>query len=246
MELYPAIDLRGGRCVRLLRGDYGRETVYGDDPVAQARAFESAGVGWIHVVDLDAARSGVQANLEVIAAISSAVDAAVQAGGGVRSVESAEALFAAGVKRVVVGTAAVDNPDFVRELAARRSVAVGLDSKSGMLSTEGWLTQTGRSTFAVAEAFATSGVDAFVVTDINRDGTLAGPDLAGLAEMLAATGTDVIASGGVSSHDDLATLAALRSNDRRLAGAIVGTAIYEGRVDVARAVAEIAGTRRPS
>jgi len=243
MELYPAIDIRGGRCVRLLRGDYGAETVYGDDPVAQARAFDAAGASWIHVVDLDAARSGEALNREAIAAIVSAVQAKVQAGGGVRDAASAEALFAVGVERVVVGTAAVDKPDFVRELAARRPVAVGIDSKAGIVATEGWLAETGRSPLAVAEAFAADGVDAFVVTDIGRDGTLSGPDLNGLASMLAATGADVIASGGVGSHSDLAALAALRSNGRRLSGAIVGAAIYEGRLDVARAVDELAEAR---
>ncbi len=244
MELYPAIDIRGGRCVRLLRGDYGAETVYSDDPVAQARAFEAAGASWIHVVDLDGAREGRLVNRDVIAAIASGVGVAVQAGGGVRSRSDAHVLLGAGVERVVLGTAAVQNPGLVLDLADTRRVAVGLDARSGMLATEGWLVESGRSALDVARAFGSAGVDAFVVTDISRDGTLEGPDLQGLADVLSATKASVIASGGVGSHDDLAALAALRSGGRRLAGAIVGSAVYEGRVDVARAVAELASAHK--
>ncbi|MEZ5167204.1 MAG: 1-(5-phosphoribosyl)-5-[(5-phosphoribosylamino)methylideneamino]imidazole-4-carboxamide isomerase [Acidimicrobiales bacterium] len=243
MELYPAIDLRGGRCVRLHQGDYGRETVYGDDPVAQAVAFARAGAGWIHVVDLDAARSGAPENRGVVAAIVEAVDVPVQAGGGVRSPEAAEALFAAGVARVVIGTAALRDPDLVRTLAREHRVAVGLDARSGEVATDGWLVGSGRSVLGVARSFADVGVDAFVVTDISRDGTLTGPDLVGLAEMLSATSVDVIASGGVGRPEDLDALADLEVRGRRLAGVIAGKAIYEGLVDVADAVHRLAARR---
>lgn len=236
MDLYPAIDVRAGRCVRLHQGDYDQETVYGDDPVAQAVAFAAAGAGWIHVVDLDAARSGVPENRAVVAAIAEAVDVPVQTGGGVRDRAAAEALFAAGVARVVIGTAALRDPDLVRELAVDHRVAVGLDGRAGEVATDGWLVRSGRSVLDVARSFADAGVDAFVVTDIARDGTLEGPDLDGLAAMLEATPVDVIASGGVGTLADLEALAALRVGDRRLAGAIAGKAIYEGRVAVADAV----------
>ena len=241
MDLYPAIDLRGGRCVRLHQGDYGRETVYGDDPVAQALAFAEAGAGWIHVVDLDAARSGVAENRDVVAAIARAVDVPVQTGGGVRSIEAAHALFAAGVERVVIGTAALKDPDLVRALAVDHRVAVGLDAKSGEVATDGWLVGSGRSVLDVARSFADAGVDAFVVTDISRDGTLEGPDLVGLTEVLGATPVDVIASGGVGRMSDLDALAAIEVDGRRLAGVIAGKAIYEGHVDVAAAVAALGG-----
>jgi len=241
MDLYPAIDLRGGRCVRLFQGDYAQETVYGDDPVAQAVAFAEAGAAWIHVVDLDAARSGVPENRHVVAAITDAVDVPVQTGGGVRSVESADALFSAGVERVVIGTAALTDPDLVRTLAADHRVAVGLDAKSGEVATDGWLVGSGRSVLDVARSFADVGVDAFVVTDISRDGTLAGPDLVGLADVLAATPVDVVASGGVGSMADLDALDAIEVDGRRLSGVIAGKAIYEGRFDVAAAVARLGG-----
>lgn len=243
MDLYPAIDLRDGRCVRLHQGDYDRETVYGDDPVAQARAFADAGAGWIHVVDLDAARTGVPENREVVAAIARAVDVPVQTGGGVRSVEAANELFSAGVERVVIGTAALTHPDLVRTLAADHRVAVGLDAKSGEVATDGWLVGSGRSVLDVARSFADVGVDAFVVTDISRDGTLEGPDLVGLAEVLGATPVDVIASGGVGRMADLEALDAIEVAGRRLAGVIAGKAIYEGHVDVAAAV-ELLAVRR--
>ncbi|MDG2027430.1 MAG: 1-(5-phosphoribosyl)-5-[(5-phosphoribosylamino)methylideneamino]imidazole-4-carboxamide isomerase [Acidimicrobiales bacterium] len=236
MDLYPAIDLRAGRCVRLHQGDYAQETVYGDDPVAQAQAFADAGAGWIHVVDLDAARTGRPENRAVVAAIASAVDVPVQTGGGVRSVEAAEELFSAGVERVVIGTAALTDPDLVRTLAQDHRVAVGLDAKSGEVATDGWLVGSGRTVLNVARSFADVGVDAFVVTDIARDGTLAGPDIVGLTEVLAATPVDVIASGGVGTMADLTDLDRIEADGRRLSGVIAGKAIYEGHVDVAAAV----------
>jgi len=241
MDLFPAIDLRGGRCVRLHQGDYGQETVYGDDPVAQAVAFAEAGAGWIHVVDLDAARSGVAENRAVVAAIAEAVDVPVQTGGGIRSVDAASVLFDAGVERVVIGTAALKDPDLVRTLTRDHRVAVGLDAKSGEVATDGWLVGSGRTVLDVARSFADAGVDAFVVTDISRDGTLEGPDIVGLTEVLGATAVDVIASGGVGTHDDLRDLAAVEVEGRRLAGVIAGKAIYEGHVDVAEAVALLRG-----
>ena len=239
MDLYPAIDLRDGKCVRLLQGDYAHETVYGDDPVAQALAFVEAGARWIHVVDLDAARTGIAENRAVVAAIAEAVSVPVQTGGGVRSLEAAQALFDAGVERVVIGTAALRDPDLVVTLAQQNRVAVGLDAKSGEVATDGWLVGSGRSVAEVAGSFADTGVDAFVVTDIGRDGTLGGPDIVGLTEILGVTKTDVIASGGVGNLDDLLELDRVEVKGRRLSGAIAGRALYEGRVDVATAVAAL-------
>ncbi len=240
MDLYPAIDLRGGRCVRLYQGQYDRETVYGDDPVAQALAFQAAGARWLHVVDLDAARSGDPVNRDVVCRIAQAVDVSVQTGGGVRSEDDAAALFAGGVARVVLGTAALEQADLVARLAETRSVAVGLDARQGEVAAHGWTTGSGRSVLDVAAQFAGVGVEAIVVTDIGRDGTMTGPDVDGLAAVLGAVEVDVIASGGVGTVDDLVSLAGVERNGRRLHGAIVGRALYEGSFTAAEAVRALA------
>ena len=244
MQLYPAIDLRDGRCVRLHQGDYGRETVYGDDPVAQARRFADEGAAWIHVVDLDAARSGEAHNLEHVGGIAAAVapTTRVQASGGVQSVEAAEALFERGVDRVVVGTAALEQPDLVRELThAGRSVAVGLDVRDREVAVRGWEEGTGRDVLDVVRTFEDAGVEAVVMTQIVRDGTLAGPDLEGLARLLGHTALEVVASGGVGRLDDLRRLRDLTVGERRLAGAIVRRALYEQRFTLPNALAAMAG-----
>ncbi|HET6811121.1 MAG TPA: 1-(5-phosphoribosyl)-5-[(5-phosphoribosylamino)methylideneamino]imidazole-4-carboxamide isomerase [Acidimicrobiales bacterium] len=242
MDLYPAIDLRGGRCVRLAQGDFSRETVYADDPVAVARSFAAAGAPWIHVVDLDAALTGAAVNAEVIGAVARSVDVPVQSGGGVRSEEAAASLLAAGVRRVVVGTAALSEPGLVARLASAHpgAVAVGLDHRGGEVVVRGWTEGSGRDLLAVAAELEDAGAAAFVVTDVERDGMLGGPDTAGLAALLEATAVDVIASGGVSGPDDVRALAALEAGGRRLAGVIVGRALYEGRLTVEEGVAACA------
>jgi phosphoribosylformimino-5-aminoimidazole carboxamide ribotide isomerase len=241
MDLYPAIDLRDGRCVRLAQGDYDRETRYDDDPVAVARSFAAAGAPWIHAVDLDAALTGVAANREVVAAIAAAVDVPVQAGGGVRDDAAAETLLGAGVRRVVVGTAALDDPGWVRRLAERHPgrVALGLDARGRDVAVRGWVEGSGRDLLDVARNFADAGLAALVVTEIGRDGTLAGPALDQLALVLEATALDVVASGGVGSLADLRALAGLEAGGRRLAGAIVGRALYEGVFGVGEALAAV-------
>lgn len=247
MELYPSIDIRGGRCVRLRQGDYGAETVYSDDPVAVARGFVAAGARWVHVVDLDAARTGELVNYDTVAAVAEVVAGAgglVQAGGGVRTARAASTLWDAGVQRVVIGTAAVDDPGLVDRLAAARPgrVAVGLDTRHGEVAVRGWTARSGAGIADVLGRFGTGGVGAVVVTEIARDGMLGGPDLDGLAGVLDATALEVVASGGVASADDLRRLAALRApgSGRRLAGAIVGKALYEGRLTVEEGVAACA------
>lgn len=242
MKLFAAIDILGGRCVRLHQGDYDRETVYGDDPAATAAELAAGGADWIHVVDLDAARTGSPVNRPAVAAVAAAVDVPVQAGGGVRSAEAARALFDAGVQRVVLGTAALADPGLVRDLARSSRVAVGIDARAGGgVAADGWRTDTGRTALEVAAEFAGAGVEAFVATDIDRDGTMGGPDLAGLAALLEATETAVVASGGVGALDHLDALAGLERNGRRLEGAIVGKALYEGRFTVAEAVERLRG-----
>lgn len=240
MDLYPAIDLRGGQCVRLYQGNYGRETVYGDDPAAQAGVFAAAGASWIHVVDLDAARTGDPVNRGAIAAVAAAVGAKVQTGGGVRDDAAADALAEAGVARVVVGTKAVEDPPWVRTLAARMPVAVGLDARGRTVATHGWTDDGGMDLVDAAKQFEDAGVEALVVTEIGRDGTLSGPAVDQLGLMLDSVSIDIIASGGVGALDDLATLAQLHRGDRSLAGVIVGRALYEGSFTVDQALAVLA------
>jgi phosphoribosylformimino-5-aminoimidazole carboxamide ribotide isomerase len=239
MDLYPAIDLRGGRVVQLQQGDYDRETVYGDDPVAVAERFEAAGARWIHMVDLDAARSGTPANHNAIAAVCARVSCFVQASGGVRSVAAAASLLDAGAHRVVVGTAAVEQPDVVDELVARAPdrVAVGLDARGHELATRGWTTGTGVDLLDYARRFDRPGIGALVVTSIGRDGMLKGPDTEQMTAVLGAVSVPVIASGGIATLDDVRRLATLEVGGRRLAGAISGTAIYERRFTVEEAIA---------
>ncbi|MDQ3385705.1 MAG: HisA/HisF-related TIM barrel protein [Actinomycetota bacterium] len=243
MELLPSIDLRAGRVVRLHQGDFDQETVYGADPVAVARSYAEAGATTIHVVDLDASRrdgSNRSAILEVV----QAVDVAVQVGGGVRDAS----LLDAGVARIVLGSAAVDDPGLVASLGASHpgQVVVGLDHRDREVRVRGWEEASGRQLLDLVEELAVPGVAAFVVTDISRDATLAGPDLDGYATLLGATGVPLISSGGVGSLDDLRALADLEVSGRRLAGAIVGKALYEGRFDVAAAVTLLTPAADPS
>lgn len=238
IELYPAIDLRNGRCVRLRQGDYDDETVYGDDPVAMALSFAEAGATWIHVVDLDAARSGDPSNRPVVAEIARALDglAQVQTGGGVRGPGDARQLADAGVARVVMGTAAVKDPSLVPEVAAIVPVAVGLDHRDGELAVHGWTEGSGIHVWDVLGAYPAA--SAFVITEIGRDGMLTGPDLTGLRRAVENSTVPVIASGGVASLSDIAALATIEG----LAGIITGKAVYEGRLSVAEAVRLLAGS----
>ncbi len=236
--LYPAIDLRDGRVVRLLRGDYSLETVYSDDPVDVAARLCAEGATWIHVVDLDAALTGERSNRDVVEAIVDVVSpsSAVQVGGGVRSLDAAKALADVGVSRVVMGSAAVRAPGLVDEVAAVVPVAIGLDHRSGLLAVDGW---TKSSDVALTDALGGfPSASAFVITDIERDGSLAGPDVAGLAAAVAASAVPVIASGGVGTLDDLRALSAIGG----LHGIIVGRALYEGRFTVGEALATMAAT----
>ena len=239
MLLYPAIDLRGGRVVRLYQGDFDRETAYGMDPVAVAEGYAAAGARWIHTVDLDAARTGTPENRPVIAAMAKAVGPSVkvQASGGVRDQASAEELLACGVDRVVLGTAAVENPELVCDLASHHQVAVGLDVRGRDVAVRGWTEGSGVDLFDLLARYAHSGVAAVIVTDISRDSTLEGPDLEGLAAVLDATDIRVIASGGVGALSDLEALATLNAGGRTLDGAIVGKALYEGKFTVEEAMA---------
>jgi phosphoribosylformimino-5-aminoimidazole carboxamide ribotide isomerase len=237
IDLYPAIDLLGGRVVRLSQGDYSASTEYGNDPIAVARSFVDAGATWLHVVDLDAARSGDPVNRPVVAAIVAAVEgrALVQTGGGVRTVADGQELAAAGVARVVMGSAAVRAPEIVPAVAAVVPVAVGLDHRHSDVAVHGWTESSGVTVTEALGWFPDAA--AFVITDIARDGMLSGPDVDGLRLAAQAAHVPVIASGGVSSLDDLSALSIVDG----LAGVITGTAIYEGRFTIADALARLAG-----
>ena len=238
LELFPAIDLRRGRCVRLFQGDFDQETVYGDDPVAVARSFAEAGASWVHVVDLDASRRD-GSNRELVVQVARESGLPVQTGGGVRD----GSLLDDGVERVVLGSVAVEEPQLVRELATRYPgrVAVGLDHRGGEVRTRGWEEGSGRALLDLVRELEDESLAAFVVTDISRDGALVGPDLEGYAELLGATAVPVIASGGVGTLEHLRELAAIEVAGRRLAGVIVGKALYEGAFTVAEALAALSG-----
>lgn len=229
--------------MRLTQGDFDAETVYDDDPVAVARAFAAAGAAWIHVVDLDAARTGEPANLAVVEAIAAAVACNIQAGGGVRSAAAAGALLLAGATRVVVGTAAVEDPGLVDDLCRLHpgGVAVGLDARDRDVAVRGWTAPSGHDLLDLVRRFEASGIAALVITEIARDGTMGGPSLDQLRAVLDATTVPVIASGGVGSIGDLDALVGLASGDRALAGAIVGRALYEGRFTLGEALRRLAG-----
>lgn len=232
VELYPAIDVCAGQVVRLMQGDYANATVYGSDPVAVARSFADAGATWIHVVDLDAARSGSPQNRPIVAAIAAAVAGRsnVQTGGGVRTVDDARQLAEAGVERVVMGSAAIRHPELVGEAAEVIAVAVGLDHRNGEVALHGWTEGAGVSLDEALGWFPTA--SAFVITDISRDGMLDGPDVVGLEAAAAGATAPVIASGGVSSLADIEALAKISG----VAGIITGKALYEGRFTVAEAL----------
>ena len=237
VQLLPAIDLRAGHVVRLSQGDYGRETVYGEDPVAVAQSFVEDGARWIHVVDLDAARGDGPFNRQAIASIVAAVsgDAEVQTGGGVRSLENARALASAGVSRVVMGSAAVREPSLVETIAHEVPVVVGLDHRAGQVATDGWLETSSLNIWDALAMFPSA--SGFVITDIARDGMLEGPDLTGLSAAVAKTSIPVIASGGVSDIADIERLAEIQG----LWGIITGRAVYEGRFTVGDAIRCLGG-----
>jgi phosphoribosyl isomerase A len=230
--LLPAVDIRDGKCVRLVQGDFGRETVYDEDPVAVAKRYESEGAGWLHVVDLDAAFEGVPRNRELVAEVIRSVGIPVQCSGGIRDEEALQAANTAGAARVVIGTAALRDPAFVEQAVDRHGsfVAVGLDVRGETLQARGWTEDAGKL-WSTLERLVAAGVARFVVTDVARDGMLEGPNLDLLRDVLGRTERAVVASGGVSSLDDL------RATDLLgVEGCIVGKALYAGRFTLPEAL----------
>ena len=243
MIFYPAIDLKDGRCVRLVRGEMATATVFSDDPPAQARAFEAAGCRWLHMVDLDGAFTGRPVNAEAVEAVTGAVGMSVQLGGGIRDRATVEAWLARGVRRVVLGTAALRDPDLVKACARAfpGRIAVGIDAHAGRVAVEGWAEVSDVAVVDLARRFEDAGVAALIHTDIARDGAMAGPNVEATLALAEAVAIPVILSGGVSSEDDLAAVKSAAGD--ALDGVICGRALYEGRVDAARAVALLeAGT----
>ncbi len=246
-EIYPAIDLRAGHVVRLRQGDFAREQVYDDDPVRVARAFAAAGARWIHVVDLDGARDGARRQapaVTAIAAVAAVAGIRTQVAGGLRTREAIDDVLAAGVERVVIGTAALRDPSLVQEAIARHGaarIAIALDVRDGLAIGEGWVARaSGVPVNDAIDILTTAGVGTFIVTAIERDGLLGGPDLALLEQAIARTAATIVASGGVATLGDLEAARAIGC-----AGAVVGRAIYDGRIDLAEAIA-VTRTGRPT
>jgi len=238
--LYPAIDLKDGQCVRLLRGDMDQATVFNSDPSAQARAFVTTGFSWIHVVDLNGAFEGVPVNGDAVQGILGAVSLNIQLGGGIRTMETIEFWLSHGVSRVVLGTVALRDPDLVHRACKQfpGQIAMGLDSRGGQVAIEGWAESTDRAVLDVAKEFADAGVAAIIHTDIDRDGVLTGVNVEATAALAQAQSIPVIASGGVSSLEDIRAL--LKVEDTGIEGVIAGRAIYDGRLDPIEALALLA------
>lgn len=239
MILYPAIDLKDGHAVRLLRGDMDKATVFNEDPASQARAFVDAGCAWLHLVDLNGAFAGAPVNAGAVEAILAATAVPTQLGGGIRDMATIESWLSKGLARVILGTVAVENPALVRE-AARAfpgQVAVGIDARNGRVATKGWAEETDVLVTDLAKSFEDAGVAAIIYTDINRDGAMQGPNIEATAALANAVSIPVIASGGVSSLDDLR---ALKTCGAPLDGAISGRALYDGAIDLGEALTLLA------
>lgn len=235
MILYPAIDLKDGHCVRLLKGDMAAATVFNDDPGAQAREFQDAGAEWLHLVDLNGAFAGKPVNARAVEDILASSSIPAQLGGGIRDMAQIESWLTKGIARVILGTIAVEDPELVREAAKAfpNQVAVGLDARSGFVATRGWAEETTMQVTDLANAFEDAGIAAIIYTDINRDGAMGGPNIAATEALARATSVPVIASGGVSSMDDLKLL----RDTGVISGAISGRALYDGAIDLKEALA---------
>jgi phosphoribosylformimino-5-aminoimidazole carboxamide ribotide isomerase len=237
LTLYPAIDLKDGKCVRLRRGEMDQATVYADDPAAQARLWQAAGFAWLHVVDLNGAFAGRPVNAAAVTAILGAVQIPVQLGGGIRDMAGIETWLAAGVSRVILGSAAAKNPALVLDAcrAFPGRIAVGIDARDGMVATEGWAQTSSLTASDLALCFEDAGVAAIIYTDISRDGMLSGLNITQTVELARHVSTPVIASGGVGGLDDLAALRDAAAGTR-IEGVVVGRALYDGRIDPAAAL----------
>lgn len=236
-QIYPAIDLRGGKCVRLFQGDYAQETVYGDSPVEMAKQFAASGAEWIHMVDLDGAKDGVRINDQVVIEAAK-LPVKAQIGGGIRTREDIEHYLSNGISRVIIGSMAIRNPElavsFIEEFGADK-IVIGIDAKDGMAATEGWIETSGQSATDVASFFASKGAKHFIYTDIATDGTLQGPNIEANKRLVASNGAEVIVSGGIGTLDDIRNVKQA-STDSPIAGVIIGKALYEKRFTLEEAL----------
>jgi phosphoribosylformimino-5-aminoimidazole carboxamide ribotide isomerase len=239
MNLYPAIDLKDGNCVRLLRGEMDAATVFNNDPAAQARGFQDAGCKWLHLVDLNGAIEGRPVNGAAVSAILAAVDIPVQLGGGIRNEETALTWLEAGIHRVIIGTMALREPDLVADLCRRHpgKIAIGIDGRNGRVAVEGWVEQSEMPVIELARHFEGAGAAAIIYTDIDRDGAMQGHNVAATAALADGLSTPVIASGGVTNLEDLTALKAAAAMG--IDGVIVGRALYDGAFDVSEALAAL-------
>lgn len=242
LNLYPAIDLKNGECVRLQQGDMARVTVFNADPAAQAKAWEAAGFQYLHLVDLDGAFAGKPANAAAVRAIRQAIKLPIQLGGGIRDEATIENWLDAGISRVILGTIAVRDPELVKRAAKRwpGRVVVGIDARSGRVAVEGWAEASDLDAIDLAKKFVDAGVAAIVYTDIDRDGLLKGVNVAATAAMARAVPIPVIASGGLAGIEDVIALKQEAANGAGIDGAILGRALYDGRIDPAAALREAA------
>lgn len=233
MIVYPAIDIRDSNAVRLIEGDYDQETIYDPDPADAARRWTDGGAEWIHIVDLDGARYGVRANADAIKRIRTTTSLKLELGGGLRSMEDIDAVADLGIDRMILGSAAIANPGLVRDSVAKygNRIAVGLDARDGKLAAHGWIDQTDVNAFQAAKRFAENGVANIIFTDISRDGKLIGPNISALQEMTSSVPTNIIASGGIGTLQDIRAV-----RDSGAAGVIIGAALYRGTVQLPDAI----------
>ncbi|MFB5088666.1 1-(5-phosphoribosyl)-5-[(5-phosphoribosylamino)methylideneamino]imidazole-4-carboxamide isomerase [Psychrobacillus sp. PGGUH221] len=241
IQVYPAIDMKGGKCVRLYQGDYEQETIYGDSPFDMAKKFADEGASWIHLVDLDGAKDGEKIHANEVIRIAKELPVSVQIGGGIRSKEDVQFYLENGVNRVIIGSLAIAQPELVAELLEEFGgdrIVIGLDAKDGMVATHGWLETSSKSAVEVGQYFASKGAKHVIFTDIATDGTLLGPNLAANKELAQATGLSVIVSGGISSLKDLGEVAIL-AKDTTVSGVITGKALYNNRFTLTEALQEV-------
>lgn len=236
MIIFPAIDLRGGKCVRLIQGDFDKETVYSDDPQATALKWQSMGAKFLHVVDLDGAKAGSPQNLDAIKKILDAVEIPIEVGGGIRTLDDMEQLLTLGVRRVILGSVAVENPALVAEAVKRfgDKIVVGIDARNGYVAVHGWGTSSNVTVDELAKKIVAAGVKTIIFTDISKDGMLSGVNASTFAELAKSSGAEVVASGGVKSIDDIRAIKAVETDG--VVGVIVGKAIYSGSLDLAAAI----------
>jgi phosphoribosylformimino-5-aminoimidazole carboxamide ribotide isomerase len=237
--IYPAIDIRDGKCVRLVQGDYNQETIYNENPLEVARAWEAQGAAWIHLVDLDGAKAGHPVNDQLVGKIAASVNVPVQVGGGMRTMKDVERLLSLGISRVILGTAAIEDRSFVEEVLHQYGdkVAIGIDARDGFVATRGWLETSEVKAEDLAVELAGKGAQTFIFTDISRDGMMGGPNIESIVKLAKVSGQSVIASGGVSQFSDLENLTVHYQDG--VTGAIVGKALYTGSIDLSEALKKI-------